>query len=206
MFLPVTYDHKATNVSALMAAAAVMGIHDSNIILTDFDVHYVNETGPKDLAKIQEDMARVRPKVFWILQHDPIPDSFYRSFIADADAAYAPKTDDESANEEVLLSIEEQDESSVTLGPKELVFVGGTSTGSCDPFDLPDAPARAWRDGDGTVHLAASWATSRFGHGPELGSAEHSCAVVFNSTMSGQNSLYAVSTQANPTPTFQGCP
>jgi hypothetical protein len=79
----------------------------------------------------------------------------------------------------------------VVLGQPELVFVGGTSTGSCDDFDLPDAPARAWRDGQGVVHLAASWATSRFGHGPSLGSVKHNCSVVFNSTMSGKNSLYA---------------
>lgn len=77
------------------------------------------------------------------------------------------------------------------LGEPELVFRGGTSPGSCDSFDLPDAPARAWRDGTGQVHLAASWATSRFSRGPELGSVKHSCDVVFNSSMSGQNSLFA---------------
>jgi hypothetical protein len=43
------------------------------------------------------------------------------------------------------------------LGEPELVFRGGTSPGSCDSFDLPDAPARAWRDGTGQVHLAANW-------------------------------------------------
>lgn len=77
------------------------------------------------------------------------------------------------------------------LGEPELVFRGGTSPGSCDDFDLPDAPARAWRDGTGQVHLAASWATSRFSRGPDLGSVTHSCDVVFNSSMSGQNSLFA---------------
>ena len=37
----------------------------------------------------------------------------------------------------------------VSLGAPEVVFHGGTSPGSCDDYDLPDAPARAWRDGMG---------------------------------------------------------
>lgn len=77
-----------------------------------------------------------------------------------------------------------------TLGAPQLVFPGGTSPGSCDPWDLPDAPARAWRDANKIVHLAASWATSRFGTGPTLSGAKHTCAVVYNSTFSGENSLY----------------
>jgi len=77
------------------------------------------------------------------------------------------------------------------VGLPELIFSGGTSKGSCDDFDLPDMPARAWRDTTGTVTLAASWATSRFSIGPSLDSVKHSCHVVFNSTMSGDNALYA---------------
>lgn len=67
---------------------------------------------------------------------------------------------------------------SLVVGPPELVFTGGTSDGSCDDFDLPDMPARAWRDASGTVTLAASWATSRFSRGPSLDLVKHSCHVV----------------------------
>lgn len=78
-----------------------------------------------------------------------------------------------------------------TLAPPELVFPGGSSPGSCDKFDLPDMPARAWRGGDGAVRLVASWATTRTLSGPSLGTVKRDCRVVFNSTMSGLNSLYA---------------
>jgi hypothetical protein len=80
---------------------------------------------------------------------------------------------------------------SPVMGTPEVVFYGGSSPGSCDAYDLPDMAARAWRDINGTVTLAVSWATSRFSTGPSLGSVKHSCDVVFNSTMSGDNSLYA---------------
>jgi hypothetical protein len=76
-------------------------------------------------------------------------------------------------------------------GSAEVVFFGGASNGSCADYDLPDAPARAWRSSDGTVHLAAAWATLYLSSGRSLLSVEHSCAVAFNSTMSGVNSLYA---------------
>ena len=102
--------------------------------------------------------------------------------------AMAQRLLDFKADDEEVM---ETEEAAVTMGPPQLVFRGGTSPGSCDDFDLPDAPARAWRDGSGNVHLAASWATSRFSHGPELGSVKHSCEVAFNSTMSGENALYA---------------
>jgi hypothetical protein len=76
-------------------------------------------------------------------------------------------------------------------GSAEVVFFGGASNGSCADYDLPDAPARAWRSSDGTVHLAAAWAALYMSSGRSLLSVEHSCAVAFNSTMSGVNSLYA---------------
>ena len=86
VYLPITYDHKATNITALKNGAAAMGISSSHIVLTDFKIPFVNETGAKDMAKVHEDMASVRPQLIWIWQHEPIPDSFYRSFLADARA------------------------------------------------------------------------------------------------------------------------
>lgn len=79
----------------------------------------------------------------------------------------------------------------------ELVWPGGESEGSCDTWDLPDAPARAWRTADGTVHLVSSWATLYTASGPNLTHVSKdrapsgACRVAFNSTMSGQNSLYS---------------
>lgn len=86
VYLPITYDHKATNITALKNGAAAMGVSSSHIALTDFNIHFINETGLADMAKIHKDMARVRPELIWIWQHDPIPDQFYLSFLADARA------------------------------------------------------------------------------------------------------------------------
>ncbi len=77
------------------------------------------------------------------------------------------------------------------VGNSTTVFYGGTSPGSCDDYDLPDAPARAWRTSDGRVRLAAAWATLYISHGASLDNVTHSCDVAFNSTMSGINSLYS---------------
>lgn len=79
----------------------------------------------------------------------------------------------------------------VVLGAAEVVFYGGTSRGSCADYDLPDAPARAWRTQDGVVHLSASWATLYMSSGESLhNTTKDGCRVAFNSTMSGQNSLW----------------
>eukprot|EP01051_Picozoa_sp_SAG22_P015439 SAG22_NODE_2016_length_3134_cov_4.981878_1_plen_372_part_00 len=82
-YLPITYDHAATNISAVLDGAAAMVISSSHVLLTDFKINNVNQTGAEHVAKIRNDFLRVRPEVIWIWQHDPIPDSLYRSFIAD---------------------------------------------------------------------------------------------------------------------------
>lgn len=62
-------------------------------------------------------------------------------------------------------------------GPAEIVF--DSTADGCGAWDISDTPARAWRDGDGRVHLLSGSERSRAGLGPDLGSVEHNCAVLF---------------------------
>ena len=48
----------------------------------------------------------------------------------------------------------------------------------CDDWDIPDAPARAWRDATGRVHLVAGSENSRAANGPDLDTVSHRCAVL----------------------------
>jgi len=67
----------------------------------------------------------------------------------------------------------------VLEGSRSVVF--NTATDSCELIDIPDAPARAFRDYQGTVHLIAAHYIMRQDVGPALGSVKHSCDVVYNS-------------------------
>jgi hypothetical protein len=49
----------------------------------------------------------------------------------------------------------------------------------CEADDFPDAPARAFRDATGTVHLLATHARNRQMLGPDLQRVAHDCRVVF---------------------------
>lgn len=68
-------------------------------------------------------------------------------------------------------------------GPAVAAF--DTRRDSCELTDIPDAPARAFRDFKGTVHLIASHSVTRAGLGPSLETAKHNCQVVYNSTHDG---------------------
>jgi hypothetical protein len=63
----------------------------------------------------------------------------------------------------------------VLEGPRNAVF--DTAKDSCEVTDIPDAPARAFRDYQGTVHLVAASSTLRQSLGPTLNSVIHSCDV-----------------------------
>lgn len=52
---------------------------------------------------------------------------------------------------------------------------------SCDPEDIPDTMARAFRDFHGTVHLLASHSVLRQSLGPALTQVRHSCQVAYRS-------------------------
>lgn len=69
---------------------------------------------------------------------------------------------------------------SVTLeGPRSAVF--DTARDSCELIDIPDAPARAFRDYRETVHLVASHYVMRASLGPTLDQVKHNCEVAYNS-------------------------
>jgi hypothetical protein len=51
----------------------------------------------------------------------------------------------------------------------------------CEEIDIPDSPARAFRDADGTVHLIASHYVSRQATGPDLDHVRHRCQVIMRS-------------------------
>lgn len=63
------------------------------------------------------------------------------------------------------------------IGESEVVF--RRATDACDVYDIPDAPARAFRDADGVVNLFASHWRNRRLRGPELLAVQPDCNVVF---------------------------
>lgn len=73
--------------------------------------------------------------------------------------------------------------SGVLEGPRVAVF--DTSKDSCELIDIPDAPARAFRDYKGTIHLVASHYVMRASLGPTLESVKHNCQIVYNSHHDG---------------------
>jgi hypothetical protein len=68
-------------------------------------------------------------------------------------------------------------------GPEETVF--DYTKDSCSPIDIPDAPARAFRDAEGRVHLIASHYVTRAMVGPSLDGVRHDCRHVMVSDLDG---------------------
>jgi hypothetical protein len=62
-------------------------------------------------------------------------------------------------------------------GPAEIVF--DAAVDGCAAWDIPDTPARAWRDGSGRVHLLSGSERSRAAVGPALEGLSRDCAVLF---------------------------
>ncbi len=75
----------------------------------------------------------------------------------------------------VLLSMpRDGEQSDVALaGREEPVFVW--SRDACEPLDVPDTPARAFRDASGQVHLNATSYVNRKMVGPDLDRLRHPC-------------------------------
>lgn len=65
----------------------------------------------------------------------------------------------------------------VVAGPSEPVF--SSAVDGCAAWDIPDTPARAWRDADDAVHLVSGAERSRADVGPDLGQLRRDCAVLF---------------------------
>jgi hypothetical protein len=74
-------------------------------------------------------------------------------------------------------------------GAEETVF--SWNSDRCADDDLPDLPARAFRDDRGRVVLIASHFSNRRFVGPELGQLEHPCDVVMNSRFDADPAKYA---------------
>jgi len=68
-------------------------------------------------------------------------------------------------------------------GPEETVF--DYTEDKCSPIDIPDAPARAFRDAQGQVHLIASHYVTRAMVGPSLDDVRHDCGLVMKSDLDG---------------------
>jgi hypothetical protein len=68
-------------------------------------------------------------------------------------------------------------------GPEETVF--DYTEDACSPIDIPDAPARAFRDAEGRVHLIASHYVTRAMVGPSLDSVRHDCRLLMKSDLDG---------------------
>jgi hypothetical protein len=68
--------------------------------------------------------------------------------------------------------------SAEVIGPAQVVF--DTREG-CEQIDIPDAPARAFRDDRGVVHLMATHYVARAMIGPSLDHLKHDCRVIYRS-------------------------
>jgi len=92
----------------------------------------------------------------------------------DDDASLNPGADDIDAD-----GIDQDCNGFETSGPEEVVF--DWSTDRCDDLDIPDFPARAFRDNSGQVQLISSHMTVRRFLGPDLDHLSHDCIVVMTS-------------------------
>lgn len=68
--------------------------------------------------------------------------------------------------------------SASVTGPRQTVF---DTRNSCEQIDIPDAPARAFRDDRNIVHLIATHYVARAALGPNLNQVKHDCRVVYRS-------------------------
>jgi len=62
------------------------------------------------------------------------------------------------------------------IGPKQVVF---DSRKGCEEIDIPDAPARAFRDDSEVVHLIATHYVARAMIGRDLDEVRHDCRVIY---------------------------
>ena len=74
-------------------------------------------------------------------------------------------------------------------GPEETVF--DYTENACSPIDIPDAPARAFRDAQDRVHLIASHYVTRAMIGPRLDAVRHDCRLVMKSDLDGDPARFS---------------
>ena len=80
------------------------------------------------------------------------------------------------------------DVTAVVAGSPETVF--DWSTDACAHDDIPDSPARAFRNADGEVRLIATHHVNRLLVGPTLDTVRPDCAVVFEAGHDGDPAAY----------------
>jgi hypothetical protein len=68
--------------------------------------------------------------------------------------------------------------SASVTGPRQTVF---DTRNGCELIDIPDAPARAFRDDRNLVHLIATHYVARASVGPSLNQVKHDCRVLYRS-------------------------
>jgi hypothetical protein len=74
------------------------------------------------------------------------------------------------------------------IGPEEVVF--DWTKDRCDMNDVPDLPARAFRDADGKVQLIATHYIGRRMIGNTLDTVKRDCRVMLNSDMNGDPAMF----------------
>ncbi len=77
---------------------------------------------------------------------------------------------------------------SVSLGPEEIVF--DWTTQKCVNDDIPDTPARAFRDVNGNIQLISTHFTNRRFIGSSLDTVAHACPVLLSSSLDSNPSQY----------------
>jgi hypothetical protein len=73
-------------------------------------------------------------------------------------------------------------------GPAEPVFDWRSE--ACERWDIPDTPARAWRDDEGRTHLVAGSERSRADSGPGLDLLRRDCTVLYQGAGSDEPGDY----------------
>ena len=73
-------------------------------------------------------------------------------------------------------------------GPEEVVF--DWSADRCEDLDIPDLPARAFRDQNGQVQLISSHHSVRRFLGPDLNNLTHDCSIVMTSHYDSDPSMF----------------
>ena len=77
-----------------------------------------------------------------------------------------------------------------TTGPNNNLAVFSWYKDRCEQTDIPDAPARAFRDYKGQVHLIATHERNRALVGPDFDHLRHSCTVIYQGAHSDDPSLF----------------
>src|SRR5260370_9067253 len=76
----------------------------------------------------------------------------------------------------------------IRLGVEQPVFAWTSMR--CETWDIPDTPARAWRDAKGAVHLVASHISNRAMVGADLDHLRQVCRTVYQGSAQDSPQLY----------------